>query len=126
MHYVKRKLTIPTDKSCFLFGPRQTGKSSLLRQTVEATVTINLLESETYLAFLHAPQRFREVVTQKNSVVVIDEIQRIPALLNEVHLLIEERGARFILSSSSARKLRHGGVNLFWGGERVRNICTPL
>ena len=122
MHYIKRKLTIPTDKSCFLFGPRQTGKSSLLRQTVEATVTINLLESETYLAFLHAPQRLREVVTQKNSVVVIDEIQRIPALLNEVHLLIEERGARFILTGSSARKLRHGGVNLLGGRARSKHL----
>ncbi len=122
MQYIQRKQSISTDKSCFLFGPRQTGKSSLLRETVQAAHIINLLESETHLAFLQAPQRLREIVTEPNTTVVIDEIQRVPALLNEVHLLIEEKQTRFVLTGSSARKLRHGGVNLLGGRARSKQL----
>lgn len=108
------------EKSCFLFGPRQTGKSWLIRHTLKEVRTYNLLESETYLTLSRSPRRLREEITADDRFVVIDEIQKLPSLLDEVHLLIEERGIHFLLTGSSARKLRRGGVNLLGGRARIR------
>lgn len=103
-----------TGGSAFLFGPRQVGKSTLVRDQFSNGPIINLLKSEEYLSLSADPSRLRTIV-DPGKITVIDEIQRIPELLNEVHYLIEDRGARFLMTGSSARKLRKGGVNLLGG-----------
>ncbi|MFY9341922.1 MAG: AAA family ATPase [Planctomycetota bacterium] len=116
-------LTAATAKrSLFLFGPRQTGKSTLVRQQLADTRQFNLLESDTYLALQRAPQRLREWCTKPGELVVIDEIQKLPQLLDEAHLLIEQRKLRFLLTGSSARKLRAKGVNLLGGRARSLHL----
>lgn len=107
-------------KSLFLFGPRQTGKSTLLKQSLPGVRTFNLLDSDVFLTLSRRPAQLREEVQPDDALIAIDEIQKLPALLNEVHLLIEERGVRFVLTGSSARKLRRGGVNLLGGRARSR------
>jgi len=109
-------------KSHFLFGPRQTGKTFLARRILKNARFYDLLDSSTYLALSQNPGRIAEEVSSLDRIVVIDEIQRIPGLLNEVHRLIEERGIRFLLTGSSARKLRRGGVNLLGGRARTRHL----
>ena len=109
-------------KSHFLFGPRQTGKTFLARRMLKNARFYDLLDSSTYLALSQNPGRIAEEVSSLDRIVVIDEIQRIPGLLNEVHRLIEERGIRFLLTGSSARKLRRGGVNLLGGRARTRHL----
>ena len=121
--YVERVLDLPAliqRKSHFLFGPRQTGKSFLIRQTLPGVRLYDLLDHATYLALSQRPGRIAEELTTADRVVVIDEIQRLPELLNEVHRLIENRGTTFLLTGSSARKLRRGGVNLLGGRARTR------
>lgn len=102
-------------QSWFVFGPRQTGKTTLLRQQLGGVRQFNLLESGTYLMLHRAPQRLREVCTGQGEPVVIDEIQKLPQLLDEVHRLIEERQQRFLLTGSSRRKLGPGGASLLGG-----------
>jgi len=109
-------------KSYFLFGPRQTGKSSLIRHNLSSAKVYDLLDDKIYLEFNARPGRLKEEITDKDKLVVIDEIQRIPQLLNEVHLLIEEKGIRFLLTGSSARKLRSRGVNLLGGRARETHL----
>lgn len=109
-------------KSHFLFGPRQSGKSFLIRHTLPGVRVYNLLDAEVFLALSQRPSRLVEEVGEDEKRVVIDEIQRLPDLLNEVHRLIEERGIRFLLTGSSARKLRRGGVNLLGGRARVKHL----
>ena len=109
-------------KSHFLFGPRQTGKTTLIRGTLPGARVYDLLDSAVYLALSRHPGRLAEELADGVRVVAIDEIQRLPELLNEVHRLIEERGIRFLLTGSSARKLRRGGVNLLGGRARTRYL----
>ncbi len=109
-------------KSHFLFGPRQSGKSFLIRHTLPNTRVYNLLDSEVFLALSQRPARLGEEIGKNEKRVVIDEIQRFPELLNEIHRLIEERGVRFLLTGSSARKLRRGGVNLLGGRARIKHL----
>jgi uncharacterized protein len=109
-------------KSHFLFGPRQTGKTSLLRRMLPEARVYDLLDASIYLALSQRPSRLGEELSPRDRLVVIDEIQRLPELLNEVHRLIEERGTRFLLTGSSARKLRRGGVNLLGGRARTRYL----
>lgn len=106
-------------KSCFLWGARQTGKSTLIRNTFQGHPVYNLLESRTLLHLSQSPERLGEEIGSAK-IAIIDEIQMLPSLLNEVHRLIEERGTRFLLTGSSARKLRQGGVNLLGGRARTR------
>jgi len=125
MTYISRALDLPSilqNKSCFLFGPRQTGKSLLAKMTLPNAVVYDLLKSDLYLTLQQNPSRLREEITDNNSIVVIDEIQKIPALLDEVHYLIENVGVRFLMTGSSARKLRRGGVNLLGGRARSRRL----
>jgi predicted AAA+ superfamily ATPase len=109
-------------KSHFLLGPRQTGKTFAIRHSLQDARVYDLLDSSVYLALSRNPGRLAEEVSAKDRVVVIDEIQRLPDLLNEVHRLIEERGIRFLLTGSSARKLRSGGVNLLGGRARTKYL----
>ncbi len=109
-------------KSCFLFGPRQTGKSLLIRHTLAGNRVYNLLDSETYLKLSRSPSRLREECRPREKIVIIDEIQKLPGLLDEVHFLIEEKGIHFLLTGSSARKLRRGGTNLLGGRAWTRHL----
>jgi len=123
--FVERALDLPgliQKKSHFLFGPRQTGKSFLIRHALPGVRVYDLLDHATYLALSQQPTRIAEELTATDRVVVIDEIQRLPELLNEVHRLIEERGIKFLLTGSSARKLRRGGVNLLGGRARTKYL----
>jgi len=106
-------------KTHFLFGPRQTGKSFLIRRQLPDVRVYNLLDTATFLALSQNPGRMAQEIGPRENLVAIDEIQRLPILLNEVHLLIEDRGVRFLLTGSSARKLRRGGVNLLGGRART-------
>jgi predicted AAA+ superfamily ATPase len=109
----------------FLFGPRGTGKSTWLRARYPDALWIDLLAPEAQRQYAARPERLREVVAGNadREVVVIDEVQKVPALLDVVHELIERRlGPRFILTGSSARKLRRAGVNLLAGRALVRSL----
>jgi predicted AAA+ superfamily ATPase len=123
--YVKRQLDllrILQEKSYFLFGPRQTGKTSLIQHTLNEYRYYNLLKTDVYLKLSRAPQRLRQEITNDDKIVIIDEIQKLPILLDEVHNLIEEKGIHFLLTGSSARKLRNKGVNLLGGRARTRRL----
>lgn len=109
-------------KSYFLFGPRQTGKSFLIRHTLPGVLVYDLLDSSTYLTLSRHPERVAQELTDRDHLVVIDEVQRLPDLLNEVHRLIETRRIRFLLTGSSARKLRGGRVNLLGGRARAQYL----
>lgn len=118
---LSRQLNLPellSKKSFFLFGPRATGKSSLIRaQLSEETPVINLLRSDIYLKLSANPSELEPMIDafSNHEMIVIDEVQRIPMLLNEVHRMIEERHIKFLLIGSSARKLKQGHVNLLGG-----------
>ena len=110
------------EKSHFLFGPRQTGKTSLVTNTLSKVRVYDLLDTSVYLSLSQNPGRLEQELSPDEPVLVIDEIQRLPQLLHEVHRIIERRKVRFLLTGSSARKLRHGGVNLLGGRARVKYI----
>jgi predicted AAA+ superfamily ATPase len=127
--YVPRQIDlkeVTARKSCFLYGPRQTGKSMLIRETFPSgTLIYNLLDQRLWLNLSADPSRMRQEIEArdlKDSVVVVDEVQKLPQLLDEIHLLIETRGLRFLLTGSSARKLRRSGVNLLGGRARFRHL----
>ena len=104
-------------KSFFLFGPRATGKTTLIRQQLAKTATIiDLLDSRYFLRLSSAPHELESIIAAAPAdIIVIDEIQRIPELLNEIHRLIESQNLTFLLTGSSARKLRRGKANLLAG-----------
>ena len=114
------RLTNPPEaKSFLLLGPRGTGKSSWVRQRFADAVYVNLLESDVYTELLAAPSRLEQKIPPwHRGWVVIDDIQKVPALLDEVHRLIERRKLKFALTGSSARTLRRRGVNLLAGRAR--------
>jgi len=100
-------------KSFFLFGPRGTGKTTLIHNTLPEATIIDLLEIRTYRDYLKNPSMISE--QNLNPVVVIDEVQKLPEILDEVHRLIETASLKFLLTGSSARKLKRGGANLLAG-----------
>ncbi len=131
--FIERRLDLKKlsdRKSYFLFGPRQTGKSSLIRHNLPNARIFNLLDNALFLELTSRPERLSEWLTPQDRLIVIDEVQRLPDLLNEVHRLIEDKGIRFLLTGSSARKLRHGGVNLLGGRARTQYFhpltCSEL
>lgn len=110
-------------QSFFLFGPRGVGKTSWLKTHYPEALYFDLLNDDIYREFLARPTRLSEKVSSNyNGWIIIDEIQKIPALLNEVHRLIENRKLKFILTGSSARKLRRKGVNLLAGRALTYNM----
>lgn len=115
----------PPRQSFFLFGPRGTGKSTWLRQVLPDALVIDLLQPDVARELIARPERLRDLVrgAPESSTVVVDEVQRAPELLNVVHALIESKDRRrFVLTGSSARKLRRGGVNLLAGRAVVRTL----
>lgn len=123
---IERLFEIP-GKSFFLFGPRGTGKSTLLRKKLVAHLEINLLKSSQFIPLSQNPSLIQDWThhLKKGQWVFIDEVQKIPSLLDEVHLLYEEKRLNFALSGSSARKLKRGGANLL-AGRALQNFLYPL
>lgn len=124
----KRTLNLPEQRSVLLLGPRQTGKSTLVRAVLPTeALVIDLLHTEEFLRYARDPSLFRREVLHHISrggapTVFVDEVQRVPALLDEVHALIEATPARFILTGSNARKLKRGAANLLAGRVSVRHL----
>ena len=125
-------LNLSSQETCFLWGPRQTGKSTLLKMLFPRAMRYDLLLSTEYQRLLRDPSVIREEcraigldANSQRDPIIIDEIQKIPALLDEVHWLMENKGLRFILGGSSARKLKRGHANLL-GGRAIRYELYPL
>ncbi len=122
------ELDLPRGRSAFLWGPRQVGKSHWLRERFAATDArfIDLLQTDVFADYASRPALLRE--RHDGRLTIIDEVQKLPALLDEVHWLIENRKASFILTGSSARKLRRGHANLLAGRARRHELgplCLP-
>lgn len=122
----RRTLRPPAD-SFFLFGIRGVGKSTWARRQFPRAPRIDLLDEGVFQAYLRSPQRFGDELRRhkRGTWVVVDEVQRLPGLLNEIHRAIEESGLRFVLLGSSARKLKAAGTNLL-AGRAVRREMHPL
>lgn len=118
-----RALKLPKrpKQTFFLWGPRQTGKTTLLKKLYPEAFRVDLLKSNELMRYLQHPELFRERVLElpQNQLIVVDEIQKAPHLLNEVHFLIQEQNRIFALCGSSARKIRYGHANLL-GGRALR------
>ena len=113
-------------QSLFFWGARQTGKSTLLKAMYPNALYIDLLKTDLYYRFLKEPKLLREIVeANRNKLVIIDEIQKIPILLDEIHWLIENYKTQFILSGSSARNILRSGINLL-GGRAIRYELYPF
>lgn len=120
------KINPQSSHSAFLFGPRGTGKTSWIKQSFSDACYIDLLETETFNELLANPSRLQtRLPRETKNWIIIDEIQKIPELLNEVHRLIEAKKYRFILTGSSARSLRRSGVNLL-AGRALSYFMHPL
>lgn len=115
------------EDSMFLWGPRQTGKSTLLATLFPDATYYDLLKSDVYKKYKLQPSLLREecMMLDEGEIVIIDEVQKIPELLDEVHWLITNKGLHFILCGSSARKLKRTGANLL-GGRAIRKVLHPL
>jgi len=126
-------IKLPTGQSAFLWGPRLVGKSTLLKQRFPNSLRFDFLKSDLYLELLRNPSLLRERIVagldsgaiDPGQPIILDEVQKAPAVLDEVHWLIEERGCSFILCGSSARKLKRGHANML-GGRAWRIEMRPL
>ena len=110
-------IDLPQGQSAFLWGPRKTGKSTLLRRTFPRSARFDLLDTRLMLEFTRAPWTLADRVralepAARAHPIIIDEVQKVPALLDEVHRLIESDRLSFVLCSSSARKVKRGRANL--------------
>lgn len=122
---VPRILDLPkllSAKSYFLFGPRQTGKTFMIRRQFPKARYYNLHETDTFLKFNQAPHRLRQELTGKDKLVIMDEIQKLPLLLDEIQVIIDDRQVRFLLTGSSARALKRKGLNLLGGRARTKRL----
>jgi len=123
-------IKLPKGQSAFLWGPRKTGKTTLLKAAFPKSLRYDLLQTDIFIEFVKRPFLLREQLlalpsNQVKDPVIIDEVQKVPQLLDEVHWLIENKGLRFILCGSSARKLKRGKANLL-GGRAWRYEMHPL
>jgi predicted AAA+ superfamily ATPase len=123
MRYFHRLIGFP-DSTYFLWGPRQSGKTTLLKQRYPGAYRIDLLRTDERMRYEREPHHLREILRAlpDDQTVVIDEIQKVPALLDEVHLAIQEGDRRFILCGSSARKIRRSHANLLGGRALKREL----
>jgi predicted AAA+ superfamily ATPase len=124
------KIKLPKGQSAFLWGPRKTGKTTFLKAAFPDSLIYDLLQTDLFLEFVKRPFLLREQLLaasakQLKEPVIIDEVQKVPQLLDEIHWLIENKGLRFILCGSSARKLKRGKANLL-GGRAWRYEMHPL
>jgi predicted AAA+ superfamily ATPase len=124
------EMNLPKKQSAFLWGARKTGKSTYLKQRFPKSIYYDFLKSDEYLRYSKAPYKFREELLalktqQERYHVIIDEVQKVPQILDEVHWLIENAGISFILCGSSARKLKRTGANLL-GGRAWKYHFFPL
>jgi predicted AAA+ superfamily ATPase len=125
-YMISRILNYPKNQSFLLFGPRGTGKSSWIQTHFKQAHLIDLLDSEVYQELLNSPRKLEARIPKPAPEwVIIDEVQKIPALLDEVHRLIENKKQKFILTGSSARKLKKAGTNLL-AGRAIRLDMTPF
>lgn len=125
---LNRILTLPLDghNSIFLFGPRGTGKTYWIKTHLKDIIYLDLLDFVTYSSLVTNPGRLESLIPPGYAKwIVIDEVQRVPELLNEVHRLIEHKKYKFLLTGSSARTLRRSGVNLL-AGRALRYNMHPL
>ncbi len=121
----KRTLNLPElldKKSFFLFGARATGKTTLIQTSLPDALIIDLLYARTYSILLKDPSALGDMCRSTQGIIVIDEIQKLPVLLDEVHRLIQRHQYKFLLTGSSARKLKHGGANLLAGRARESRL----
>jgi predicted AAA+ superfamily ATPase len=132
MYERRLELSLSSEETCFLWGPRQTGKSTLLRTRFPEALYYDLLLSNQYRRFVADPSILRQECdarglkgSNQKDPIIIDEVQKVPELLDEIHWLIENRGLRFILCGSSARKVKRSRANLL-GGRGVRYELYPL
>ena len=118
------RVFLSTKRSLLLLGARGTGKSTFIRDTLKPKLTIDLLKTSDFRMLKQNPSELESMTgfLKKNDTVFIDEVQKIPELLNEVHRLIEDKKLTFYLSGSSARKLRKEGVNLLAGRATTRRF----
>ena len=126
MDLIRKQVFIDNDgQSIFFWGARQTGKSHLLKILFPEALVFDLLLSDVYKRLITNPEYIREtILAQEKKLVIIDEIQRIPILLNEVHWLIENHAIQFVLSGSSPRKIIRSGENLL-GGRALKYSLYP-
>ncbi len=128
--HIKRYLEIelPPGQSAFLWGARKTGKSTYLKEQFPGSLYLDLLQADEYQAYSRNPERLREEIQARDgpATIIIDEVQKVPLLLDEVHHLIESnKSLQFILCGSSARRLKSTGANLL-GGRAWRYMFMPL
>jgi len=119
------QLNLPPRQSAFLWGPRRVGKSYWIHHHLQQKLLIDLLQTDIFAEYASRPSLLRERFQNHKGLLVIDEVQKIPALLDEVHWLIENKGIPFLLTGSSARKLRRGHANLL-AGRAWKRTMTPL
>ena len=123
MFHRKLPLPAPGEDTFFLWGPRQTGKSTLLKERYPEARWLDLLKADEFRRYSDNPELLRQEIIldgpPPGNQIVVDEVQKVPALLDEAHWLIENRGVQFALCGSSARKVRHGAANLL-GGRALR------
>ena len=120
-----RRFFDPPRESFFLFGPRGTGKSTLVKERFKEALYIDLLDPETFRSFSAYPERLREILlaAPDKRTIVIDEIQKVPQLLSLIHSLIEKKaGWQFVLTGSSSRKLKRAGVDLLAGRALLHSL----
>jgi predicted AAA+ superfamily ATPase len=132
MEPIKRilEMTLPPGQSAFLWGARKTGKSTFLKKRFPRSLVFDFLDTELVLEFSKRPALLREQLLAKEDAmlkhpIILDEVQKVPHILDEVHWLIENKGLQFILCGSSARKLKRGQANLL-GGRAWRFEMFPL
>ena len=128
MKHIKDRIldiSLPADRSAFLWGPRKTGKTYWIKRYFADSVIIDLLKTDVFADYASRPSLLREQYQEHRGLVVIDEIQMVPDLLNEIHWLIENTDVSFLMTGSSARKLRRRHVNLL-GGRAWRYTMAPL
>ena len=128
MRHIKDRildLSLPADRSAFLWGPRKTGKTYWIKRYFADSVIIDLLKTDVFADYASRPSLLREQYQEHRGLVVIDEIQMVPDLLNEIHWLIENADVSFLMTGSSARKLRRRHANLL-GGRAWRYTMAPL
>lgn len=118
-------VSLPPNKSAFLWGPRKVGKSYWIKEHLPGAIVIDLLKTDVFADFASQPSLLRERYAESDALIVIDEVQMIPDILNEVHWMIENCNASFLLTGSSPRKLKRSHANLL-GGRAWRYTMTPL